>query len=242
MDTAGDYGRQALNFIENLECHRSRDAVMDAMADAFAVFGFETLIVAGLPNSGQSLEQIVLAERWPAEWFDLYTANRYIDFDPVARLCRSSLKPFEWSEAPYDSAREPRAHEVMQRASDFNMNNGFVVPIRGSGHDACVSLGGSHLDLNARSKPAICLMAMYGFERMHRLLNPSRLRERHLTVRERETLGWAAHGKSAWEIGEILSISQRTVEEHLAAAVRKLGAVNRMHAVAIGIRDRVIDL
>ncbi len=63
----------------------------------------------------------------------------------------------------------------------------------------------------------------------------------HLTARERETLAWASQGKSAWEIGEILGISQRTVEEHLSAAGRKLGAVNRVHAVAIGIRERVIE-
>ena len=31
------------------------------------------------------------------------------------------------------------------------------------------------------------------------------------------------------------------VEEHLAAATRKLGAVNRTRAVAIAIRDRIIE-
>ena len=54
-------------------------------------------------------------------------------------------------------------------------------------------------------------------------------------------VAWAAQGKSAWETGEILGISQRTVEEHLAAATRKLGAGNRTRAVAIAIRDRIIE-
>jgi LuxR family quorum sensing-dependent transcriptional regulator len=129
----------------------------------------------------------------------------------------------------------------MQRAADFNMSNGFIVPIHGRGYDACVSLGGAHLDLNMRSKPAIHLMAMYGFDRVRRLLDPGHRRLSPLTAREREALAWASQGKSAWEIGEILGISQRTVEEHLAAAGRKLGAVNRVHAVAIGIRERVIE-
>jgi LuxR family quorum sensing-dependent transcriptional regulator len=52
---------------------------------------------------------------------------------------------------------------------------------------------------------------------------------------------WAAQGKTAWEIGEILGISQRTAEEHLTAAGRKLGAPNRTRAVAIAIRDRIIE-
>jgi LuxR family quorum sensing-dependent transcriptional regulator len=62
-----------------------------------------------------------------------------------------------------------------------------------------------------------------------------------LTPREREVLTWISLGKSAWEIGEILSIAKRTVDEHAQTAARKLGATNRTQAVAIAIRDRLID-
>ena len=62
-----------------------------------------------------------------------------------------------------------------------------------------------------------------------------------LTPREREVIAWASQGKSAWEIGEILNITQRTAEEHLATAARKLGAVNRTHAVALAIRRKIIN-
>jgi LuxR family transcriptional regulator, quorum-sensing system regulator BjaR1 len=55
-------------------------------------------------------------------------------------------------------------------------------------------------------------------------------------------LAWVAQGKSAWEIGEILDITKRTVDEHAHTAVRKLGAVNRTHAVAIAVRERIIDV
>jgi LuxR family quorum sensing-dependent transcriptional regulator len=55
-------------------------------------------------------------------------------------------------------------------------------------------------------------------------------------------LAWVARGKSAWEIGEILDIAKRTVDEHVQSAVRKLGAVNRTHAVALAIRDRVVEI
>ena len=63
-----------------------------------------------------------------------------------------------------------------------------------------------------------------------------------LTPREREVLLWVAQGKSSWEIGEILAIGRRTVEEHAATAVRKLGAVNRSHAIAIALRNKLIEL
>ena len=240
--SAVDYGREALDFIEGLEAYRRVPDAMDALSTAFGRFGFETIIVTGLPNPDQRFAQMVLAKRWPAEWFKLYTSNNYDRVDPVVRLCRQSINPFEWSEAPYDAELEPGAAEVMNRASDFRMSRGFIVPIHGlTGYEAAVSLGGVHLDLNARSKPALHLMAMYAFERIRRLLDPTPYPPARLTPREREVISWASQGKSAWEIGEILHITQRTAEEHLATAARKLGAVNRTHAVAIAIRQKIIS-
>ena len=62
-----------------------------------------------------------------------------------------------------------------------------------------------------------------------------------LTAREREVLAWAAKGKSASQISQTLRISKRTVDEHTQTAARKLGAANRTQAVAIALRDRIIE-
>ena len=48
--------------------------------------------------------------------------------------------------------------------------------------------------------------------------------------------------RSAWEIGEILTVSKRTVDEHAQTAMRKLGAASRTQAVAIAIRYRLFDI
>lgn len=236
-----DYGREALDFIEGLNGHTEVSAAMDALERAFCRFGFETIIVTGLPNPDQNFSQMVLAKRWPAGWFKLYTENNFDRVDPVVRHCRRSIHPFEWSEAPYNPVTERGAAEVMRRAADFRMQRGFIVPIHGlTGYEAAVSLGGVDLDLNVRSKPALHLMAMYSFDRIRSLLQtpdpPSRL-----TQRECEVVTWASQGKSAWEIGEILHITQRTAEQHLANAASKLGAVNRTHTVAIAIRNKIIN-
>jgi DNA-binding response OmpR family regulator len=52
-----------------------------------------------------------------------------------------------------------------------------------------------------------------------------------LGSRERETLTWAARGKTFTEIGEILGLSRRTVEFHLDSARRKLGVPTRTQAL-----------
>ena len=78
-----------------------------------------------------------------------------------------------------------------------------------------------------------------GTERIARRRRPT---VSHLTSRESEVLLWVANGKAAWEIAEILDIAKRTVDEHVQTAVRKLGATNRPHAVALALRDGLIKL
>jgi DNA-binding CsgD family transcriptional regulator len=69
---------------------------------------------------------------------------------------------------------------------------------------------------------------------------PAEATHRSLTLRERQVLWWAAQGKSAFEIGEILHITKRTIDAHTRSSARKLGAANRTHAVAIALRERLI--
>jgi LuxR family quorum sensing-dependent transcriptional regulator len=239
---AGDYGRVAFDFIEGLNRRTTVSGVMEDAERAFNRFGFETMIVAGVPvRPGGDFSSRVMAKRWPAGWFDLYTQNGYEHHDPVARHCRRTAAPFEWADAPYDRVKEPRAAEVMDRATDFRMSKGFITPIHDArGFKGGVSLGGQDIDLHGRSKPALHLMSLYVFEAICGLIDAPPETDHRLTARERETLSWASQGKTAYEIGAILHIGQRTVEEHLATAARKLGAANRTHAVAIAIRNRII--
>jgi len=53
-----------------------------------------------------------------------------------------------------------------------------------------------------------------------------------LSIREVEILRWHADGKTANDIGRILSISIDTVKFHTKNAVVKLGASNKTAAVA----------
>ena len=103
-------------------------------------------------------------------------------------------------------------------------------------------MAGANVDLMVEAKPALHLMALYAFERVRQLVAATPAGKPPLTNREREVLAWSAQGKSAWEIGEILCVAKRTVDEHAQSAMRKLGAVNRTQAVAIAIRHRLFDI
>jgi LuxR family quorum-sensing system transcriptional regulator SolR len=57
-----------------------------------------------------------------------------------------------------------------------------------------------------------------------------------MTSREREILSWSAEGKTAYEIGRILGVTEATIIFHLNKAMRKLGAVNKAQAIAKALR------
>ncbi|HAV67347.1 MAG TPA: DNA-binding response regulator, partial [Alcanivorax sp.] len=57
-----------------------------------------------------------------------------------------------------------------------------------------------------------------------------------LTRRESQVLLWIAQGKTNREIGQILSLSPRTVNKHLEQVFRKLGVENRTAAAAMALR------
>jgi len=62
-----------------------------------------------------------------------------------------------------------------------------------------------------------------------------------LTAREREVLCWTAEGKTACEIGLILSISERTVTFHINNVLVKLRATNKVQAVVKAVSAGLID-
>ena len=61
-----------------------------------------------------------------------------------------------------------------------------------------------------------------------------------LTPREIEAMRWTMEGKTAWEVGAILRISERTAVLHINNAMHKLKCANKHQAVLKAIRLGVI--
>lgn len=59
---------------------------------------------------------------------------------------------------------------------------------------------------------------------------------KRLSAREIEALEWAGRGQTSIEIGAIMKISHRTVEEHLANVRHKLGAHSTTEASMIWVK------
>ena len=82
------------------------------------------------------------------------------------------------------------------------------------------------------NKIKMAWLAQFSHATMSRLLVPKYAPETLIimTLREKEVLRWTAEGKTAYEIGQILAVSDRTVNFHINNVVTKLGASNKTQA------------
>ncbi|MBX4955426.1 LuxR family transcriptional regulator [Rhizobium lentis] len=62
-----------------------------------------------------------------------------------------------------------------------------------------------------------------------------------LSARELEVVRWTAQGKTSIEIGQILTLSDHTVNAYMTNAIKKLDCVNRTQLVAKAIRLKLIS-
>jgi LuxR family quorum sensing-dependent transcriptional regulator len=237
------FGQEAFDFIEGLDELDSPDSVLEAMQDEISRFGFEWLAFTGiLPKPGETMDDLILAHHSPDGLHDVYASRNYVRIDPNVRRALRSSRPFDWTWEDYGDEHGPRSTEVMRVLAEFTLQRGFFVPVHGAGgYEAAVAMAGTDVDLPGEAKPGLHLMSLYAFERIRQLLGGRSEGKPPLTPREREVLAWSAQGKSAWEIGTILSVGKRTVDEHAQTAMRKLGATNRTQAVAIALRHRLFD-
>lgn len=186
--------------------------------------------------------QIVILSGYPDDWRQHYTTSGYLEVDPTIQYCRDNIVPIDWTHLTHgdpDSVNA-MAYNFMREAHSFGLKSGASFPVHGSrGELAMLSMACSEDHQKTRrsiseSMPFGQLLASYVHEAVRRVFEGEEVivGPVELTGREKETLLWAAEGKSAEEIGKILSISERTVVFHLQNATRKLGVTNRRQAVA----------
>jgi len=162
----------------------------------------------------------------------------------VVRHIKQLHAPFPWREAAQGISFDKSSDEVMGDAGAFKLRDGLAFPlITLDGQIVMVSLGGEAVQLSGAEFGLVSLVSTYAVGRAMQIhtMATSTIDHIELTPRERECLQWAAVGKSEWEISQILGISEHTSEKHLLNAKSKLGAVNRVQAVAEAIRRGYIS-
>lgn len=168
------------------------------------------------------------------EWLRLYQEREFGKIDPILRSSFADNGLIEWN-STYREIPPPRGFQSL--AEDFGLFDGLTHGLAepGSGCRSVISFGSRKAFYGAKEKMIIEVLIGPIHRALIRLLSPKPVEVPHLTVRERDILRWSAEGKTCWEIGNIMSISERTVKFHIRSLLSKLKATNRSQVIARAI-------
>lgn len=175
---------------------------------------------------------VALFNNYKPEWQEHYQTCGYIDVDPTVQHAMKSTLPIVWSHKPFEPTPA-----LWEDARSHGLNFGWAQASRdASGAIGLLTLarGSEPLDIAEvlASKTNLAWLSQFAHAGMVRLLMPAFAPEIlvRMTPREKEVLRWTAEGKTAYEIGQILILSENTVNFHLKNVVGKLGASNKTQA------------
>lgn len=178
-------------------------------------------------------------------WKRHYVEARLAVRDPLYPRALRRAAPFTWAAAQTDGPTTREDREVFEHARAFGLEDGFVTPVHHlNGSSAAVVLYSDRtLDWSPRETASAHMLSIYFAAVAARLSEaaPS-APSPTLSRRQRECLQWVRGGKTDWEIGQILGLSEHTVAEHLEAARRRLGVKTRAQAVIEAIARGLITV
>lgn len=175
----------------------------------------------------------------PPGWRERYAEAHHCDCDPVFLHALAGRSPALWSECRVRaSGGSPNAMRVFGEAEDFGLNDGFVMPALGfGGVPGAATFGGRHPDLSPGAQLSLRLVGAFAYEGLRRQVEKFKPVPQALSQRELEVLRWTAEGKTAWEIGAILTIAERTVRTHQDHIKAKYGVTTVIQAVVRAALD-----
>lgn len=222
------------NVIDALGGSREKKSVSVQLKNIMEEYDFRTVAYFGASFPNMMEDEPYLAVTYSNDWVDHYKREKYEYIDPVLAMGFSSLLPIEWRNLPITSARH---RKFFGEAGEHGLGRqGLTIPVRGHmGERALFTVTSDATDAEWDSR---CRWLMRDFQSIAHHFHQMILRveafeapEVDLAPREIECLRWAAHGKTAAEIGIILSISERTAEHYINMAKHKLDATNITQAV-----------
>lgn len=237
------------DFIHRLKKFSDASDLSNYFSNSLKKHGFSNYVLGSFSAIGSfSLECLDINE-YPDDWINHYFEKGYEAIDPVIQTGRISKLPFKWSETPNILPKySDKQKNFMKEAKEAGLAEGIAVPCVGDGgKKSFVSVVAPSVDdkeLN-EAMHVIHVMAMYFHASYNEILKQESSKTQdipQLTVRERECLVWIAKGKSSWDIGNIMNISQKTVDFHVENAKKKLDTFTRPQAVVKAIKYNLISI
>jgi DNA-binding CsgD family transcriptional regulator len=223
-------GSAVLDFFRDASSAGSLEGLTASFARASNENGFERASCIHIATPGRPVAPRVLFGWNISNWAGHYTEARLSRYDPTIQAVFTSPSAFTWAEI---EARHPEkaARSVFEQARSFGARGGLVVPVHGpQGEVMAVTLVSEQkAEFDRQScmtmQVAATIFASRGLAlaEIERETSP----DPGLTRREIQCVYWVNEGKTDWEIGRILDISEDTVAFHLKNVKMKLSVSRR---------------
>ena len=220
---------------------KDREELRDEIVRFAQRLGFDTVAAVTVVEHGVAGTEFISVDNPPQAYSDAFRDTLVMRRDPVMQHCRKQSVPIIWDQQTYIGQG---LGELWEEQAQFGYNTGIAMALH--------LPEGRHFVLGVdRDKPLpsdagelqrvvadLQLFAVHAQEAALRLLLPEAQQPEKpsLTPRELEALHWTMEGKTAWEVGAILGISERTAVLHVNNAMHKLGCVSKHAAVLKALR------
>lgn len=238
------------SFIECSNQTRSLPALFELLVSCATEEGFNDIAYGALtytePVRLPTHPSPAVATNFPREWCDHYFERKYYNVDPVVRRAPRFPGPFLWDQLAQQCQLQSSEQLVLAEGREAGLKHGLSVPLFGPGGRVSVmSFASRFCDADPLYRMsrlnALAWQFHIAFAEIARPPEQNAAKI-ELSQRERECLKWIAEGKSSWDIGIILKISDNTVNFHIKNAMRKLGTTSRTVAVVKAVRLNFIEL
>jgi DNA-binding CsgD family transcriptional regulator len=225
---------------------RTRDEFRSEVLRFTHKLGFETVSAITVIDHGPGKSEFIAIDNTPQAYSNTYADRDSQRRDPVMQHCKHATVPIVWSQATYV---DRGLGDMWEQQASWGYRNGIAMALHMPegrhflfGVDRPDALPGQAIELQ-RIVADLQLFAVHAQDAAIRLLLPlaNQPEQPKLTPRELEALRWTMDGKTAWEVGKVLGISERTVNFHINNSIHKLNCVNKQQAVVKALRLGLID-
>ena len=220
--------------------HRARNAAeLDAtMADYMRRFEMDAFVLCRATDSQKQPSAAKICGGSNKLRRAHYDENDLATSDGILGYGQNTAAPTTWMTFRAEQTIQGAPTQIYDEAKAFGLRDGFYLPIhQGDGSMLAVSMMAKQkLPESRATLAALHMLAIYYHIAAERLglvtpPAPTSPAKPTLTKRQLECLKWVRAGESSWEIGQILNLSEHTVNEHLQAARRRLGVRTTTQAV-----------
>lgn len=220
---------------------RNREDFLGEVVRFTKRLGFDTVSATTIIDHFLGESEFITVDNTPAGFREVFEQVDSGRRDPVLQHCKRQSVPIIWSRDTYMKVGQA---DVWDEQARFGYRTGIALALHlpegrhfllGVDRDQSLPTDRSEL---TRIVADLQLFAVHAQEAALRIMVPAAKEAGapSLTPREVETLRWTMDGKTAWEVGNILGISERTAVLHVNNAMHKLGCINKHQAVLKALR------